>query len=181
MNNIISGYGVQLKTLTSDQLEMVRSWRNHPEVSRFMFDQQTISPEQQQAWFRKISHDEQCAHYVIYYRQQEMGLIYIHSADNTPLSQSKIIEPGMYLTYTSPYRGTLLAFSPALTMIDYCFDTLRCNHLIARVKHDNQPALRFNQQLGYKEVGREAGVIKLKLNPDTYQPERQRISRFLRF
>ena len=181
MDELISGYGVELRTLTGDKLEKVRTWRNHKEVSRFMVNREPISKQQQQAWFEKISRSATCAHYLICFRDQEIGLIYIHSTDDLPLSQSHVIEPGMYLAFDSPYRGTILAFCPALAMNDYCFEQLQCRKMIARVQLENKAALRFNQQLGYRRALEEGDFAQLELDWADYRKAREALSRFIRF
>ena len=38
----ISNYGLELISLTESDLEMVRNWRNQPDVTEFMFFQEEI-------------------------------------------------------------------------------------------------------------------------------------------
>lgn len=181
MTATISAYGIDLKPLTAGYLEQVRKWRNHPEVARYMVHQERISAAQQQAWFERIAASDRCAHYLIFFRGAPVGLIYIHARDEKPLTKSQLIEPGMYLAYDSPYRGTLLAFCPALAMNDYCFEQLGCQKLIARVHRDNRAALRFNEKLGYRPVEEREGYLTLELDYQSHQKAREQLQRFIHF
>ncbi len=181
MNETITGYGVTLKPLSEEYLEQVRQWRNHPEVARYMVSQEPISAEQQRAWFAKVSQSDRCAHYLIFFRGEPVGLIYIDAQGDQPLKESQVIEPGMYLASDSPYRGTLLAFCPALALNDYCFEQLGCEKLVARVKQDNRAALRFNEKLGYRVVAEADGYVSIELDETSHQQARRQLQRFLHF
>ena len=181
MDDLISGYGIELRRLTRDKLEQVRQWRNHPDVARFMVNQEPISEEQQHRWFHSIAGAVDRAYYLICYKNQEFGVINILAKDGRPLEESRIIEPGMYLAYDSPYRGTILAFCPALAMNDYCFERLHCQQLVAKVKRDNRAALRFNQQLGYRTTSQDEHYVRLELGRADHVKARQALSRFIRF
>ncbi|MEJ2688673.1 MAG: GNAT family N-acetyltransferase [Deltaproteobacteria bacterium] len=181
MTATISGYGVQLRLLSAEYLELIRGWRNHPEVARYMADQEPITAERQRIWFQEISLSDRCAYYLIFFRSAPIGVINIQSRDNRPLAESRVIEPGMYLAYDSPYRGTLLAFSPALVMNDYCFEQLNCHRVVARVKRDNRAALRFNEKLGYRPVEERDGYVHLELDAPKHRQARRQLQRFIHF
>ncbi|MEE4205818.1 MAG: UDP-4-amino-4,6-dideoxy-N-acetyl-beta-L-altrosamine N-acetyltransferase, partial [Erythrobacter sp.] len=44
-----------MRNLHEDDLELVRHWRMSPEITRFMYTDPDISPEDQRAWHRKIA------------------------------------------------------------------------------------------------------------------------------
>ena len=43
--------------LEEEHLEMVRKWRNSPDVSKYMYTDQYISEEDQVNWFNNVKHD----------------------------------------------------------------------------------------------------------------------------
>ena len=53
----ISKYDVDLHRLTKDKIEEVRQWRNDPKISQFMEYRDYITPEMQDAWFKRIDND----------------------------------------------------------------------------------------------------------------------------
>jgi UDP-4-amino-4,6-dideoxy-N-acetyl-beta-L-altrosamine N-acetyltransferase len=145
----ISEFSVELRPLQRQQLELLRQWRNDPQIAAPMLQQQLISADMQQQWFNRIQHDKRQAQFVIYYKDEAIGACNLKSADGLELGQSETIESGFYLAHPR-FRGTLLAFFPALALNEYCFGRLNCKTLLAQVKLSNSAALRFNEKLGYQ-------------------------------
>jgi len=52
---IIEEYGVKLKPLTTNDLELIRRWRNDQKIARFMEFRDYITKDMQIKWFEKIS------------------------------------------------------------------------------------------------------------------------------
>lgn len=147
----IRAFSVVLKPLHRDQLELLRQWRNDPVIAGPMLQQQKISADMQQQWFERIQHDQRQAQFVIYYKDEAIGACNLKSADDQMLGDTETIETGFYLAHPK-FRGTLLAFFPALALNQYCFESLNCKTLLAHVKLSNNAALRFNEKLGYQRL-----------------------------
>jgi RimJ/RimL family protein N-acetyltransferase len=177
----ISAFGVDLTLIKKADIEQIRNWRNHIDVSRFMLNADYISEQQQLQWFLSQAEDPAQQHYMISYKDQKMGVINFRSSTNQPLKQSGCIEIGMYLDPTSRYRGTVLAFCPALAVNDYCFDVLGCELLQAVVLPENEQALRFNQQLGYVEKTRTEKLVYLTMNKNDYDTAKDKLKKVIRF
>lgn len=175
----LAGYGVSLERLTADHIELVRQWRNHPEVARYMLSAEHIGPGQQAAWFARVDAADDRAYYLVRYRDEPCAFASVTSSDGRPLPDSDALEAAIYLAPDSRLRGTVLAFAPALALNDACFDTLGCERLIARVKPDNEPALRFNAQMGYRETGRADGLVQLQLSAADYAASSARLKQLL--
>ncbi len=43
-NLILENYGVRLKQLTHDKIELLRQWRNDPKIQQYMFYREYITP-----------------------------------------------------------------------------------------------------------------------------------------
>lgn len=146
---VIEANGVALREITEADLELVRQWRNDPEIAQYMLTQQYISEAQQLRWFASISGARDQQHFLILYKQQAIGVTNVKAPAGSLLANQKQLETGLYIG-EQRFRGSFLAFCPALTLHDYCFLTLSCHTLTATVLPSNQAALRFNQRLGYK-------------------------------
>jgi RimJ/RimL family protein N-acetyltransferase len=175
----IQAFGIRLGRLQQGQIELVRQWRNHPEVARYMLSQEPISAAQQQAWFDRIQAANDRRYYLIHWQDQPSGFASVTSTDGVPLTQAEDLEAAIYFAPDSPLRGNLLAFAPALALNDACFAQLPAQRLLARVKPDNQAALRFNQAMGYRQIGEENGLILLAMNTADYQRASQSIRALL--
>lgn len=145
----IRAYGVDLTPVQATDLPQLRTWRNSPDIAAQMLDQRQISPEAQLQWFNRISADVSQQHFVIRYKDQPVGACNLKQPEGKAVTGSTVLESGFYLA-DPRFRGSMLAFFPALALNQYCFQTLGCTTLLAHVKLDNQAALRFNQQLGYQ-------------------------------
>ncbi|GAA6185383.1 MULTISPECIES: GNAT family N-acetyltransferase [Alteromonadaceae] len=177
-NQVLRGYQVSLREVQESDLPLLRAWRNDPEVSQFMISQAEISEEQQSAWFRKVSRDPSQQHFMIVYKDQDIGSLNIKSRVlGKPLTQAHTIEPGLYIG-AAKYRNNIIAFSPTLLINDYCFESLKCKKLVARVKSDNQAALNYNLKLGYQIVN-QGDLIEISLNFEDYQRDSKTLKALL--
>lgn len=176
--DVLTGYQVILRPITQSDLETLRIWRNNPEVSEHMLSQALISKEQQLAWYKKVVRDPSQLHFIISYRDQDIGSLNIKSRlVGETLEKATVIEPGLYIA-DPRYRGNIVAFSPTLLINDFCFETLGCNKLVAVVKSTNLAALKYNQKLGYKVVN-QGDLIEIELNFEDYQLHSQTLKRLL--
>lgn len=161
----LSGYGVIMSPVKSEQLELLRSWRNSAFIKAQMVSDEAITEQQQQQWFQHIQqrHDQQ--HFVIHYKNESIGAANLKSIDGLSIADSETLEPGIYIG-DDRYRGNILAFAPSLLLLDYCFEDLRKPSLKAKVKTSNEAALNYNRKLGYQEVDIDNEFVLIEL---TYQ------------
>lgn len=164
---ILSGYQVTLRPVTHDDLEMLRIWRNAPSVSQFMLSQDSITPEQQTAWFKKVSRDPKQLHFVITYKDQPIGAANLRVLQGANLHTATVIEPGLYI-FEDKYRANLLTFAPSLLLNDFCFNRLGVKILRAVVKSENEAALNYNKKLGYQVV-RKGALVEIELQQRGYE------------
>ncbi len=66
----INAFNVVLKPVTIDDLELLREWRNRPDIRQYMFEQNEISSVQQRDWFSKVSVDKTQLQFVICYKEK---------------------------------------------------------------------------------------------------------------
>ena len=175
----LSAYGVRLTRLRAEDIELVRQWRNHPEVARHMLSQDHISAAQQAAWFRQVDVALDRACYLVRYDGEPTAFASVTSTDGAALAAGDTLEAAIYLAPGSRCRGTMLAFAPALALNDACFDALGCAGLLARVREDNTAALRFNTHMGYRETGRDGQLVYMTLQPDDYRTATARLKDML--
>lgn len=180
----LTGYGVELSSVTEDKIEKIRGWRNHSDIADVMLNKQPISIAQQKLWFNSLASKKECLYLLISYKNEDIGMIYAHSINNreTPLVLAKKISPGLYIAPDSKYKNSVLAFSPSLVFIDYLFKQGQCIELEAQVFEHNSAAIRYNKMLGYRaqEVDQK-GLLTMTLNVEDFQSAKQQLSKILRF
>lgn len=139
-----SRYGVTLVRLTADpaHLELVRTWRNDPEISQFMAYREHITPEMQRQWFARVDSDE---HYffLVEHRGQFVGLA---DAKNVR-REAKSCEGGQF--YKKDVWGSVVPLQGSFTTIDFIFKELKLERIHSKVLRSNARAVRFNLALGY--------------------------------
>lgn len=140
----ISGYGVTLRRLTEDKIEMVRNWRNDPKIQQYMEFRDYITPEMQKKWFERINNDNNY-YFVIVVDNKEVGLTNLRDIDYV----DGIAEPGIFI-YDDEYLNSPLSFKVALCLSDFGFDNLGLKTFYGHVLKGNKRAKRFNSALGYK-------------------------------
>lgn len=184
-SELITGFGVVLTPITLSDIEKVRRWRNHPEVTKYMFDQRPISAFQQKSWFATLATRNDIGVWLVMYKGIAVGVINVRTENGTPVQGTKKLEPGFYMAPDSPYRNSVLAFSPSLALIDYFFSR-GVTLMEAKVKSNNKAALRYNQSLGYDIVEsvpqlQDAETHLMQLEPRTFDLAKKKLTKIIRF
>lgn len=170
-------YGIDLRPLTDGDLERVRQWRNDPQIASMMVDQHTISPEQHQAWFARISVSQRHFCFVAYFRGEPIGVATLTLDAEDP----QRAEPGLYIG-EARFRQNLVPFCVVFALLDFAFEQLGVSQLTARVFAHNSAARRFNASCGYRPLGPEGdGLNCYQLTAADYYAARDHYSRFIRY
>lgn len=139
----ISRYGLTLQRLQPAQIEMVRSWRNHPKIAGVMFYTEPITEAMQQRWFESID-NEHNFFFLIYVKDEPVGLINISAID----WETRAAQTGLYI-YNDAFLSTDTPVMASLAMLDVFFLLLDIQTVYARVKGDNKTAHNYNTALGF--------------------------------
>lgn len=140
----LTKYGITLRRLTEDKIEMVRQWRNDPKIQQYMEFRDYITPEMQAAWFKRINNDNNY-YFIIVYEGKEVGLINIKDIDY----DQKTGEPGIFI-YDDDCLDSDVALRASLCMGDFIWDVLNLESLYIHVLRDNTRAIKYNLLRGYK-------------------------------
>lgn len=139
---------IQLKPLQKENLELVRSWRNSPEVSAYMYTDRFISQEEQEAWFDKISNDNTSRYWIIEYEGKKLGL-----ASLTNISKSlNSCYWAFYLGDTS-VRGGGIGAKVEYQVMSYVFEELKLNKLRCEVFAFNEKVIKMHEKFGFRREG----------------------------
>ncbi len=165
----ISNYGIELISMTASDLEMVRTWRNHPDVSDYMFYQNTITEERQRKWFKSL--DEKDVYLMIVNQGKKIGVINVKNID----WWRRTGEAGVFIG-DQDYRNSPLAMQAIFAMMDAFFYEFRFKALKATVKSDNENAIDFNQQLGYKVLSEKDDKVNMECYRSPYTEARTKFT-----
>ena len=140
----ITKYGVTLRKLTVEKIEMLRNWRNDPKIVQYMEYKEYITPEMQQKWFEKINNIYNFF-FIIVVDNKEIGLINVRDIDYDKAEG----EAGIYIYDDNSYNSTI-SFQATFALYDFCFENLKLNRTIAHILKDNKRAIKYNKLIGYK-------------------------------
>lgn len=142
--DLLEGYGVILKRLTEDKIELVRSWRNDPKVSQFMEYRKYITSEEQLKWFHRINNSNNF-YYLIVVDNTEIGLINIRDINYS----EGFGEPGIFI-WDDRFLNSDISFRSAFVLTDFAFNDLKLSKMIVHVLSDNIRAIKYNKAYGYR-------------------------------
>lgn len=166
-------YGIALEKLTADKIELVRSWRNDPKISRSMFFTQHISPEMQRKWFASVD-NENNFYFLISYHEKLLGMIHASEIDYA----KKTAFSGLFI-YDETYWGTDVPVRASLAMLDFFFAEKRIETFYAKTRIENKAAVHYNQLLGFqieRDIENQRGLL-MKLTRESYERSAARLQK----
>ena len=136
---------IELTLLTQEDIELVRTWRNSPEVAQYMYTENEISAEQQEAWFDKVKDDESSRYWVIKYDDKKIGL-----ASLTGIS--KVLGSCYWAFYlgTDVPRGGGIGSKIEFNVLEYVFNELKLNKLRCEVMIFNDKVISMHEKFGFR-------------------------------
>lgn len=146
-------YGLVLEKIKHHQIEMLRGWRNAPEIRRNMEFKNHISKEMQEDWFKKID-NENHFFFIIHFQDVPIGMIHISDID----WRKKSAQSGLFIS-KKEYMKTNAPVSASLAMLDVFFDFLGIETVFAKTHHQNLDAIRYNQALGFEKSKSAEGNV----------------------
>jgi UDP-4-amino-4,6-dideoxy-N-acetyl-beta-L-altrosamine N-acetyltransferase len=131
--------------MNEGDLERVLSWRNHPEVRRYMYTQHDIALEEHARWFVQASKDPARHLLVFEIDTLPFGFINIHQ-----IASGGIADWGFYAVPDAP-KGSGRALGKAA--LRYAFETVALRKLCGQALAFNERSIRFHQNLGFQQEG----------------------------
>ena len=145
---MLSGRNVHLRVVERRDLEIIRAWRNSPDVSRFFAEKEQISEIQQEEWFKKLSVDKSAYYFVIEHDDQPIGVCNLKSINWVHRTATL----GMYFVPAGDYHG-FLPIEAAIILFDYAFSYLNLRKVYGDTMAVNQRVVEFCKGLGFKVEG----------------------------
>lgn len=140
---IIEQYGIRLKRVEFNDIELIRRWRNDPTIRKVMEYKKRISKEMQQEWFQSINTPFNY-YFLIMVGDEPIGVL---NCKNINLEEG-YGEGGIFVwkhnagEYT-PVFASLCFLNVAFTELDIF------NKSFIKVHKENKKAIVFNRSLGY--------------------------------
>lgn len=135
-----------VREMTLDDLGLVRSWRNHPEVRRFMYTTHEIGEDEHRAWFERASANP--AMTLLIYEQDGAPRGFV----NISRSRSETVADWGFYLAPEAEKGTGRKLGNRA--LAYAFATLGLHKLCGQALGFNERSIAFHKALGFREEGR---------------------------
>lgn len=136
---------ITLRKLSFEDIELVRNWRNSPDVAPYMYNEAHISEEQQKKWFEKVSIDSSSVYWIIEYEGKKLGLASLTGIDRTLSS----CYWAFYLGDLS-IRGGGIGAKIEYNVLEYVFNELKLNKLRCEVFITNDKVIKMHEKFGFR-------------------------------
>ena len=176
-NMIFEGYGIQIRPVTPSDLPALRRWRNSPNISQQMADISHITPTKQRLWYERIINRLEEAHWVVWCKGVRTGYMNLKGHDS--IYSQKSLNGGLYVGDSKVKHG-LLGYAIAFMQLDIAFKFLFSIKYETSFRESNLSARRFNKQLGYLEVSRKDGFIRVAITHESYNNSKARLIRYFK-
>lgn len=136
-------YGIELRRITINDIELLRQWRNSTAIQPYMNYRHYITPEMQEQWFRSIDNINNF-YYIIWFEGRQVGLFNEKDID----WDTRTSETGMFIA--DP--GLIDSHIPILVSLVLCqagFYLLNGKATYARILRSNTRAVDFAKSFGY--------------------------------
>ena len=141
--------GVELldfTTLSDEKALEILTWRNHPEVRKWMLNSGIISKDTHIQFINTLQHDKANRYFLLRKDKQKIGVVYFNDIHNEECAI------GLYANPFKLKKGTgdiLIS-----TAIKYAFDNLNLKRIILEVFSDNKRAIALYKHHGFNEYKR---------------------------
>jgi UDP-2,4-diacetamido-2,4,6-trideoxy-beta-L-altropyranose hydrolase len=133
----------RLRPIVSDDLRLILSWRNHPDIRRHMRNSAVLDWSEHLQWFeRKTAAGEPPLLFEI--EGIPIGFVQFNATDS-----SDTVEWGFYVAPDSP-KGTGRHLGVAA--ISHIFHSKKIDHIVGHVMPDNLRSQKFHESLGFQRI-----------------------------
>jgi RimJ/RimL family protein N-acetyltransferase len=140
----LTKYGITLNRLRQSDIELVRQWRNSPQINQFMEYRGNIRPEMQREWFKSVNNFDNF-YYIIEFENKKIGLINSSHVDWETISS----EGGIFL-WDDQYYETFVPVWASLCLLETSYFILGAGRSVIKTLRDNERAKKLNIHLGYE-------------------------------
>lgn len=134
-----------IRLMTMDDLSMVLSWRNHPDVRSFMFTRHEIALAEHRNWFAKAILDTSRRLLIVEDKKQAIGYVQLNQ-----VADGGISEWGFYAQPNAP-KGT--GFKLGVMALNHAFGTLKLHKVCGNAISSNQASIALHLRLGFALEG----------------------------
>lgn len=144
-NDLTAALG-HLRTIATEELPLMLTWRNAPSVRENMYTSDEISLAEHLQWWDRISirADQQ---YFMYERKgQPLGIVAFNAIDQRNHNS-------FWAFYAAPDAPKGMGSNMEFLALDHAFSKLKLHKLNCEVLAFNKPVIRLHEKFGFKVEG----------------------------
>lgn len=171
---LIKKYGLILKEVEQEDLELIRQYRNTDIIKNKMIHRKQISRDQQLEWFKEIRSSRHF-YFLIYKNDSAIGLINGKNID----FENRSSEGGIFVWNEDRNYETSITASIILNDWNFFINNFKKNY--AQVLKSNKQAIAYNEFMGYKIAEKEhenPHVLWMEQTKDDYIAYRKKLEKF---
>jgi UDP-4-amino-4,6-dideoxy-N-acetyl-beta-L-altrosamine N-acetyltransferase len=163
---IVRKYGITLRRLKEDDIELLRQKRNSTAIQNKMHYREHITPEMQKKWFDFINNKNN-GYFIIEVEGKKIGLIHGKNLD----FEKRTCEGGIFI-WEDKHIGGFIPSLASVIMNDWTFYMINFKAVYAKIMLDNPTAISYNKLMGYQPCepqNKDKGVQWMILTKENYE------------
>jgi UDP-4-amino-4,6-dideoxy-N-acetyl-beta-L-altrosamine N-acetyltransferase len=137
-----------LRPLEESDAAQVLDWRNRSEVSRWMYTDHTITPDEHARWIERVIADDSYRYWIMLVDETPVGLVGLYDIDR----RNRRCVWAFYIAEDAA-RGKGVGSFVEYEMLRVVFDELELNKLCCEVIVGNEPVKGMHESFGFKSEG----------------------------
>ncbi len=139
---------ISLRDIAPADKEMIRVWRNLPEIRKYMYTDHIITCEEHDAWFERIAVDPTCRYWIIACDKEDVGVANLYAIDN----RNQRCYWAFYVVSPN-VRGKGVGTFAEYLVLRYVFEELNLNKVCCEVLDFNRGVVRMHKSFGFVQEG----------------------------
>lgn len=135
-----------LRTIKPEELELMLSWRNAPNVRANMYTRQEISLAEHLAWWARINTRADQQYFMYEYQGTPFGIVAFNAIDTINQNSS-------WAFYASPQATKGTGSRMEYLALSHAFGVLGLHKLCCEVLAFNAPVIKLHEKFGFKVEG----------------------------
>ena len=134
-----------IRPMNLEDLLIVLSWRNHPEIRRYMFTQHSITADEHREWFLTRRNDATRRLMIVEDSESSIGFAQFNN-----VVEGGSTDWGFYAKPNAP-RGVGRSFGA--TLLKFAFQELKVHKVCGQAIDCNTKSIEFHKRLGFSREG----------------------------
>lgn len=136
----------KLRPVSDTDLELMRNWRNAPEVRANMYTRHEITLEEHRAWWIRTSERQDQAYFMYEFEQRPLGIVGFTKIDTINRNCS-------WAFYSAPNAPRGTGSRMEFLAIEHVFCTLALHKLYCEVLGFNTAVIQMHEKFGFSVEG----------------------------